>query len=378
MREIESVDLAYGQISPAMGRYKIRLERRAAGLPSTISSIDPRQGIDPRQAVDPRQAMDPRQAPENLAFIGSDTADHPSQHERPRSPFQRPRSRDVRNTGFFHENPSQDVRNIGLFPKNSNPVNPPPTNLSPTNPPPTNPPPAPSPKSHSPLPPKPRHFRSAPFLRDQEFQPAPHIENQNTSNSYETTKPAYNPYETTKPAYNSFGTAKPAYNPSFKTPYDQYRAEWGPSYDYINPYGPNQSTFNRPSNHQAPHTSPSIIQRSIAMKKAMEEIRKLNASRQVNDAINTRNGPSTTHLHDLPLNAPVLVYREKSGWKGPYKLLGIEGESAMLNLPSGPTKFKATSVKPYYNPADDGVDPDTDDKGISDAINPSSNLIALT
>ena len=56
----------------------------------------------------------------------------------------------------------------------------------------------------------------------------------------------------------------------------------------------------------------SITQRSIAMKKAMDEIRKLNVSRQVNDVINTRNGLSTIHFHDLSFNAPVLVYREKS------------------------------------------------------------------
>ena len=56
----------------------------------------------------------------------------------------------------------------------------------------------------------------------------------------------------------------------------------------------------------------SIIQRSIAMKKAMDEIRKLNVSRQINDVINTRNEFSTIHFHDLFFNASVLVYRKKS------------------------------------------------------------------
>ena len=58
--------------------------------------------------------------------------------------------------------------------------------------------------------------------------------------------------------------------------------------------------------------APSITQRSIAMKKAMNEIRKLNANRQINDALNTRNGFSTIHFHDLFLNAPILVYKKKS------------------------------------------------------------------
>ena len=53
-----------------------------------------------------------------------------------------------------------------------------------------------------------------------------------------------------------------------------------------------------------------INQRAIAMKKIMNEMRKFNANRQINDVFNTRNGPSTIHLHDLPLNSSVLVYRE--------------------------------------------------------------------
>lgn len=73
---------------------------------------------------------------------------------------------------------------------------------------------------------------------------------------------------------------------------------------------------------------PTIHRRSIAMRKAMEEVRKSHGSRKVNDALNTRNGPSTSLIHDLPLNSPVLVFREgsagKSGsWNGPYKLLSI-------------------------------------------------------
>lgn len=55
---------------------------------------------------------------------------------------------------------------------------------------------------------------------------------------------------------------------------------------------------------------PTVTQRAVAMRKAMEEVRKSVASRQVNDALNTQNGPSTTLLHDLPLNSLVLVYRE--------------------------------------------------------------------
>jgi hypothetical protein len=53
-----------------------------------------------------------------------------------------------------------------------------------------------------------------------------------------------------------------------------------------------------------------ITQRIIAMRKVMKELRKLNAMRQVNDALNTRNESSITLIHDLPLNSPVLIFRE--------------------------------------------------------------------
>ena len=53
-----------------------------------------------------------------------------------------------------------------------------------------------------------------------------------------------------------------------------------------------------------------ISQRAIVMKKAMNEMRKLNVNRQINDVFNTRNEFSTIHLHDFSLNSFVLVYRE--------------------------------------------------------------------
>ena len=55
--------------------------------------------------------------------------------------------------------------------------------------------------------------------------------------------------------------------------------------------------------------APSIAQRATAIKKAMAEITKLRATRQVNDALRTRNGPRTENLHSLPLGSDVLVWR---------------------------------------------------------------------
>ena len=104
----------------------------------------------------------------------------------------------------------------------------------------------------------------------------------------------------------------------------------------------------------------------------MDEIRKLNVNRQINDVINTKNEFSTIHFHDLFFNAPVLVYREKSKWKNPYKFLNMKNESALLDLPNDSTKFKITSVKSYYDPANSGTN--IDDQNISNATNSSDEI----
>jgi len=94
--------------------------------------------------------------------------------------------------------------------------------------------------------------------------------------------------------------------------------------------------------------APSITQRAAAIKSAMREVRKCHAERQVADALRMRNGPNTRNVLDLPINSDVLVWREKDGWNGPYKLLSTEGETCTISMPSGPVQFRSTVVKPYY------------------------------
>jgi len=103
---------------------------------------------------------------------------------------------------------------------------------------------------------------------------------------------------------------------------------------------------------EADAPSPTVAQRAAAIKKAMAEIQKLRAERQIIEALNIRNGPNTTAIHDLPPNSPVLVWREgntgQSGhWDGLFDLLTIEGETCTIKLSSGPTTFRSTVVKPY-------------------------------
>ena len=90
----------------------------------------------------------------------------------------------------------------------------------------------------------------------------------------------------------------------------------------------------------------------MALKKAIIDFQKLKAKRQVANALNTQNGPSTTNIHDLTLNSNVLVWREgntgQTGkWEGPYKLVALNGESCVLALPRGNTPFRSTLVKPF-------------------------------
>jgi hypothetical protein len=117
--------------------------------------------------------------------------------------------------------------------------------------------------------------------------------------------------------------------------------------------------------------APSITQRALAIRKAMEEVSKIRAEQQVKDALNQRNGPSVDAIHDLPLNSNVLVWREgntgQSGkWTGPFKPLGITGETCQLQLPSGPTPFRTTVVKPYLQP-----DPEQDNEDSPEQDNDS-------
>jgi hypothetical protein len=53
-----------------------------------------------------------------------------------------------------------------------------------------------------------------------------------------------------------------------------------------------------------------IIQRVIAMRKAMKEVQKSIATCQMNDALNTRNDFIIILIHELSLNSFVLIFRE--------------------------------------------------------------------
>ncbi len=92
-----------------------------------------------------------------------------------------------------------------------------------------------------------------------------------------------------------------------------------------------------------------ITQRFIAMRKAMNEVRKLNVIRQINNALNTRNDSSSTLIHNLSLNFSVLVYRERNddqskSWKDSFKLLNVDDESIIIEFSNYSTKFRSREL----------------------------------
>ncbi|RDW58864.1 hypothetical protein BP6252_13340 [Coleophoma cylindrospora] len=103
--------------------------------------------------------------------------------------------------------------------------------------------------------------------------------------------------------------------------------------------------------------SPSMVKRATAVQKAMDELRRTNAKRQVSDALAMRNGLDTSQTLNLPLQSDVRVWREKEGWTGPYKLLHIDGETCTVQLRNSISKFRTTVVRPFYTEDLDSVQP---------------------
>lgn len=107
--------------------------------------------------------------------------------------------------------------------------------------------------------------------------------------------------------------------------------------------------------HESP-PSTTTIKRAAAYDKAMRELRKATAKRQVNDALNARNGPSMTDVLSLPLQSEVLVHRETGKWDGPFKVLSIADPNIVVGTSNGPITFRKTHVRRYNRAPDTAGD----------------------
>lgn len=96
-----------------------------------------------------------------------------------------------------------------------------------------------------------------------------------------------------------------------------------------------------------------IIQRATAIKKAIEQVRKIRAKNEVINALNTRNGLLLDLVYNLLLNFNVLVLQKDNArrtgkWIDPFNFLGIESKIYKIYLLSGPIKFWSTIIKYYF------------------------------
>jgi hypothetical protein len=94
----------------------------------------------------------------------------------------------------------------------------------------------------------------------------------------------------------------------------------------------------------------SLIIRANAVRKAMAEVRKLKARRQVTDALSQCNGPSVAKVKQLPLQNEVRIWRESGGWTGSYRLLAYadDGNACIIEINGKSIIFRITVVKPYH------------------------------
>ena len=91
--------------------------------------------------------------------------------------------------------------------------------------------------------------------------------------------------------------------------------------------------------------------RAAAVRKATEELSRSNAKAVVSQALRTRNGPDVSQ-HVLRPGMQALLWRRNARipggrWEGPFTIASIEDETCTLLLPSGPTAFRSTVVRPF-------------------------------
>ena len=118
----------------------------------------------------------------------------------------------------------------------------------------------------------------------------------------------------------------------------------------------------------------SIQARATAIQKAMTEVRRLKAQRQVRDAIHQRNGPNIDSTLRLAIGSDVLVWRENGKWTGPHTLISIEGTECTVQVGNHTASFRATSVKPYLRDDSNTVD-DTPPSGFEHPVSRSPSPI---
>jgi hypothetical protein len=128
--------------------------------------------------------------------------------------------------------------------------------------------------------------------------------------------------------------------------------------------------------HDSPF-SPSITKRAKAVNQAIKELRKHMAARQMNAALNTRNGPDSAAYSpmNLPLQSEMRVWRENEGWQGSFKVIAHDGQNVILELPNGPAVFRSTMVAPYHRSFNQDISGASSDYTSVEDADPSSIVV---
>jgi hypothetical protein len=80
----------------------------------------------------------------------------------------------------------------------------------------------------------------------------------------------------------------------------------------------------------------------------MDDVRRSNAKIAIAEAMRTIRGLDVAAVLGLPLNAKVLVWREKpKSWTGPWQMVAREGYTCKIDFDGRIIDMRITSVKPY-------------------------------
>lgn len=93
------------------------------------------------------------------------------------------------------------------------------------------------------------------------------------------------------------------------------------------------------------------------MAKAMSELCKLKSWQGIQDVFNMRNNPNTIQILPLILNlgCEVWTFREKKGWIGLFKVLGITDADIIIDTENDPVTFWNMYIKLYNYPMKDTI-----------------------
>ena len=64
--------------------------------------------------------------------------------------------------------------------------------------------------------------------------------------------------------------------------------------------------------HHLDLSASNIVQRAVVISKVTGEMRKIMTEKQIDNALNIKNGSIINYFHDLPINSEVLIWRKNN------------------------------------------------------------------